>query len=103
MQLDAVVYDFYGVWGDRTLTIAQYPRVAIIAFTIGGERYTLNIVNPEPYKEVVRICDSECCHILVLDQNREEPNFLEYARYRVELRDEDNPIRSFVADCVTMD
>jgi hypothetical protein len=98
MASDAIIYDLYGIWGDRVLTICQYPRVATLRFELKERPQSLVLKNPEPYEAAARVCDNECCGIRIIDRNIEEPNYLEFGRYRVELWTEDNIIVHFFVD-----
>ena len=98
MASDATVHDLYGIRGHRALTISQYPRVATIRFELKERRQLLVLRNPVPHEVVARVCDDECCGIRIIDRNIEEPNCLEFGRYRVELWTEDSVIVGFLAD-----
>ena len=98
MASDSIIHDFYGIWGDRVLTIAQYPRVATIRFELKERPRSLVLTNPDPYEAAARVCDNECCGIRIIDRNIEEPNCLEFGRYRVELWTEDAAIVHFHVD-----
>lgn len=98
MASPAIIHDLYGIWGDRVLTITQYPRVATIRFQFKDRPQSLVLKNPEPYEVAARICDPECCGIRIVDRNIEEPNCLEFGRYRVEFWNEDNIIAQFHVD-----
>lgn len=98
MAAAAVIHDLYGIWGDRVLTIAQYPRVATIRFELKERKKSLVLKNPEPHNAVACVCDNECCGIRIVDRNIEEPNCLEFGRYRIELLSEDDVIAQFLVD-----
>ena len=102
MLPDAKIHDLYAIWGNRVLTVAQYPRVVKIDFELHQKPHSLTLVGPSPYTEVIRVCDDECCRITIVDRNVEEPNCLEFARYRIELWTEDNLITKFVADKIRL-
>ena len=103
MASAATIHDLYGIWGDRVLTISQYPRIATIRFALKERPRSLVLKNPEPYEAVARVCDNECCGIRVIDRNIEEPNCLEFGRYRIELWSEDNALVCFHVDEFTLD
>src|SRR5687767_7915960 len=98
MKSRAIIHDLYGIWGDRVLTISQFPRIATVQFELKKRRFSLVLKNPEPYIAVAQVCDGECCGIRIIHRNIEGPNCLEFARYRVELWTEDDQIVSFVVD-----
>jgi hypothetical protein len=98
MTSPALIHDLYGFWGNRVLTIAQYPRVATIRFELKDHPHTLVLKNPEPHAAAVRVCDPECCGIRIVDRNIEEPNCLEFGRYRVELWTDENIVAQFLVD-----
>ena len=103
MSANAVVIDLYGVWGNRQLTVARCPFVATLAFDFQGRSYSIRITNPYPVNKVAGFMDHDCCHVVAIDQNIEQSNSLEFGRYRVELRGEENEMFSFVADGVSAD
>lgn len=94
----AIIHDLYGIWGDRELTISQHPRIASIRFRLQERPRSLVLTNPKPHEALVHVCDNECCGIRIVDRNIEEPNCLEFGRYRVELWTEDTAIAHFLVD-----
>ncbi len=101
-QRPNLVHEFYGIWGNRSLNISQFPCVAMLSFSLNGTAYVLRLASPSSCSELVKFLDAECCHISVFNRNAEESNFLEFGRLRVEFSDEDNVIGSLVADDVTL-
>jgi hypothetical protein len=81
------------------LTIAQDARgarTASICLWHKDRRFLLKFVNPQPLAALVEVFD--CHEVIVTDRNAAEAAQLEFGRYRVEFRDEDNPIGDVVAD-----
>lgn len=103
MASASIIHDLHGIGGDRVLTISQYPRIATVRFALTERPQSLVLTNPEPYEAVVRVCDHECCGIRIIDRNIDEPNCLEFGRYRVELRSDDNVLVHFHVDDFCLD
>ena len=103
MKSPALVLDLYGIWGNRSLTVTQFPCVARLTFEFEGNPRALRIVSPSSCVELAKFLDGDCCHIAVFDRNAEEPNFLEFGRFRVELGSEDNLIGTLEADAVNIE
>lgn len=77
--------------------IAAHPRAA--SLTLGREPsgpLRLHLVNPRPLKALVEAIDA--WEVRIVDRNAEEGAQLEFARYRVEFWDEDNPIDNLLCD-----
>jgi hypothetical protein len=93
----AKVLDVYGLLEDLDVHVMQHPRRAVVDFRLGGKQHRLQLDNPEPLTLLMAIFD-DCWNIRIFDRKAEEPNCLEYGRYRVELWSEDNPLSQFIVD-----
>jgi hypothetical protein len=93
----AKVLDVYGLFDQLGVHAKQHPRHAVVDFRLGGKQHRLQFGNPEPLTSLMAIFD-DCWNIRIFDRNVEEPNCLEYGRYRFELWSEDNPLSQFIVD-----
>jgi len=98
MKESALILDLYGIWGNRSLTITQFPCTAKLTFEVEGKPYCLRILSPSSFAELTKFLDGECCGIAIFNRNALESMYLEFGRYRVVLSSEDGPIGSLDAD-----
>jgi hypothetical protein len=93
----AKVLDVYGLLDDFDVRVMQHPRRAIVDFRLDGKQHQLQFDSPDPLTSLMAVFD-DCWNIRIFDRNVEEPNCLEYGRYRVELWSEDDPLSQFIVN-----
>ena len=89
--------DLYGHVQRASLYVEGSPVDATLELTMNGITHTFHFIRPQPLVPLLAVFEG-FRSLRIIDRNREQQQFLEFGRYRIELRDEDNRIGKLTAD-----
>lgn len=98
MRPSVPLLEVYGHLEDISLHISKQLGGAVINYSLEGKKGSLLLERPQPLAALISVIDEYSYGFRIYDRNAEEPNQLEFGRYRAEFWDEDGPVAECIAD-----